>query len=69
VPAGPVTPRGSGQLILFGVLAVTALALMAAAVSRLAVLNRMRRRGGYGVDAVAGLPSTPAPFGVNDPHP
>jgi subtilisin family serine protease len=69
VPAGPVAPRGSGQLILFGVLAVTALALMAAAVSRLAVLNRMRRRSEYGGDAVAGLPSTPAPFGVNDPHP
>ncbi|HEY4463597.1 MAG TPA: S8 family serine peptidase [Streptosporangiaceae bacterium] len=69
VPASPVAPRGSGQLILFGVLAVTALALMAAAVSRLAVLNRMRRRSDYGGDAVAGLPSSPAPFGVNDPHP
>jgi subtilisin family serine protease len=70
VPADPVRPRGSGQLILFAVLAVTALALMAAAVSRLAVLNRMRRRNDYGDgdDTLADLPATPAPFGVNDPY-
>jgi subtilisin family serine protease len=43
-PADPVAPRGSGQLILFAVLALTALALVAAAVSRLAVLNQLRRR-------------------------
>ena len=66
-PADPVGPRGSGQLILFAVLALTALALMAAAVSRLAVLNRTRRRNDYGDDTMAGLPATPAPFGVNDP--
>jgi subtilisin family serine protease len=40
----PVRPRGSGQLILFAVLALTALVLVVAAVSRLAVLNRLRRR-------------------------
>jgi type VII secretion-associated serine protease mycosin len=72
VAANPVGPRGSGQLILFAVLAVTALALMAAAVSRLAVLSRVRRvrrRDGCQDDALAGLPVDPAPFGVNDPHP
>ena len=69
VAANPVGPRGSGQLILFAVLAVTALALMAAAVSRLAVLSRVRRRNDYQDDALAGLPVTPAPFGVNDPRP
>ena len=40
----PVRPRGSGQLILFAVLALTALVLVVAAVSRLAVLKRLRRR-------------------------
>jgi subtilisin family serine protease len=69
VPADPVRPRGSGQLILFAVLALTALALMAAAVSRLAVLNRIRRRDDDGDDPMARLPATPAPFGVNDTHP
>ncbi len=43
IPPAPVQPRGSGQLILFAVLALTALVLVAAAVSRLAVLSRMRR--------------------------
>ena len=40
----PVRPRGSGPLILFAVLALTALVLVAAAVSRLATLSRTRRR-------------------------
>jgi subtilisin family serine protease len=44
VPAAPVRPRGSGQLVLFAVLALTALVLVAAAVSRLAVLSQLRRR-------------------------
>jgi subtilisin family serine protease len=43
-PASPVGPRGSGQLILFAVLALTALVLVAASVSRLAVLKQLRRR-------------------------
>ena len=43
-PASPVGPRGTGQLILFAVLALTALALVAASVSRLAVLKQLRRR-------------------------
>ncbi len=68
VPAGPVRPRGSGQLILFAVLALTALVLMAAAVSRLAVLNRIRRRNDYDAAAMASLAATAAPFGVNDTH-
>ncbi len=44
VPAAPVKPRGRGQLILFAVLALAALALLAAAISRLAPAGRMRRR-------------------------
>ena len=44
VPAEPVRPRGSGQLVLFAVLALTALVLVAAAVTRLAALSRVRRR-------------------------
>ena len=44
VPPEPVRPRGSGQLVLFAILALTALVLVMAAVSRLAVLSRMRRR-------------------------
>jgi hypothetical protein len=43
-PASPVGPRGTGQLILFAVLALTALVLVAASVSRLAVLKQLRRR-------------------------
>ena len=44
VPAAPVKPRGSGQLILFAVLAAGALALLAAAISRLATASRRRRQ-------------------------
>jgi subtilisin family serine protease len=44
VPAAPVRSRGSGQLVLFAVLALTALVLVVAAVSRLAVLSQLRRR-------------------------
>jgi type VII secretion-associated serine protease mycosin len=44
VPAAPVKPRGRGQLIFFAILALAALALLAAAVSRLVVLGRLRRQ-------------------------
>jgi subtilisin family serine protease len=56
VPPEPVRPRGSGQLVLFAILALTALVLVMAAVSRLAVLSRMRRREQEPV------PSAPVPF-------
>jgi subtilisin family serine protease len=56
VPAEPVRPRGSGQLALFAILALTALVLVMAAVSRLAVLSRMRRR------EREPAPSAPVPF-------
>jgi subtilisin family serine protease len=59
VPAEPVPPRGSGQLIGFAVLALTALVLMAAAVSRLAVLNRIRRRDTYDAETLTTLPVGP----------
>jgi subtilisin family serine protease len=39
----PVRPRGSGQLVLFTLLALTSLVLTAAAVTRSAVLRRARR--------------------------
>jgi subtilisin family serine protease len=42
--AAPVHPRGSGQLVLFSILALTSLALIAAAGTRLAVLRRSLRR-------------------------
>jgi subtilisin family serine protease len=44
LPPAPVHPRGSGQLILFSLLALTSLALIAAAGTRLAVLRRALRR-------------------------
>ena len=56
VPPEPVRPRGSGQLVLFAILALTALVLVMAAVSRLAVLSRMRRR------EQERAPSAPVPF-------
>ena len=62
VATDPVTPRGSGQLILFAVLAVTALALVAAAVSRLAVLNQLRRREDAELSA-ASVPVAGVSFG------
>jgi hypothetical protein len=40
----PVHPRGSGQLVLFSILALTSLALIAAAGTRLAVLRRSTGR-------------------------
>jgi type VII secretion-associated serine protease mycosin len=43
VPAAPVGPRGSGQLVLFALLALTSLALSAAAATRLAILRRTNR--------------------------
>jgi type VII secretion-associated serine protease mycosin len=43
VPAAPVRPRGSGQLILFVLLALTSLVLAGAAGTRLAVLRRSPR--------------------------
>ena len=45
VPPPPVRPRGSGQLILFALLALTSLVLAAAAATRLAVLRRSAGRG------------------------
>jgi hypothetical protein len=48
VPAPPVRPRGSGQLILFAILALTSLVLAGAAATKLAVLRRApARRGRY----------------------
>jgi subtilisin family serine protease len=62
--ADPVQPRGTGSLVLFAVLALTALALVAAAVSRLAVLKRVRRRYPYAEEAPVGRPAPAAePFG------
>jgi hypothetical protein len=42
-PQEPVRPRGSGQLVLFTLLALTSLVLTAAAGTRLAVLRRANR--------------------------
>ena len=42
-PPEPVRPRGSGQLVLFGLLALTSLVLTAAAGTRLAILRRAKR--------------------------
>jgi subtilisin family serine protease len=44
LPPAPVRPRGSGQLILFTLLALTSLVLIAAAATRLAVLRRTQGR-------------------------
>jgi subtilisin family serine protease len=44
LPPAPVRPRGSGQLVLFSLLALTSLALIAAAGTRLAVLRRGQAR-------------------------
>jgi type VII secretion-associated serine protease mycosin len=41
--AAPVGPRGSGQLVLFALLALTSLALSAAAATRLVILRRTNR--------------------------
>jgi type VII secretion-associated serine protease mycosin len=43
LPPAPVGPRGSGQLVLFALLAMTSLALSAAAATRLAILRRANR--------------------------
>jgi hypothetical protein len=43
LPPEPVGPRGSGQLILFTLLALTSLVLITAAATRLAVLRRGNR--------------------------
>jgi len=43
VPAAPVRPRGSGQLVLFGLFALASLVLAGAATNRLAVLRRSDR--------------------------
>jgi type VII secretion-associated serine protease mycosin len=63
VPANPVRPRGTGQLVLFSVLTLTSLVLIAAAVTRLVVLGRVRRSE---EDLLADWPA-PAP-GL-PPHP
>jgi len=44
LPPAPVRPRGSGELILFSLLALASLALIAAAGTRLAVLRRAQGR-------------------------
>ena len=44
LPPAPVRPRGSGQLVLFSLLALASLALIAAAGTRLAVLRRSTGR-------------------------
>ena len=44
LPPAPVRPRGSGQLVLFTLLALTSLVLIAAAGTRLAVLRRSQGR-------------------------
>jgi type VII secretion-associated serine protease mycosin len=44
LPPAPVQPRGSGPLILFGLLALTSLVLTAAAATRLTVLRRSAGR-------------------------
>jgi subtilisin family serine protease len=44
LPPEPVRPRGSGQLVLFALLALTSLALVAAAGTRLVVLRRSAGR-------------------------
>ncbi len=44
LPPAPVQPRGSGPLILFGLLALTSLVLSAAAAARLSVLRRSAGR-------------------------
>jgi type VII secretion-associated serine protease mycosin len=44
LPPEPVQPRGSGQLVLFALLALTSLVLIAAAGTRLAVLRRSAGR-------------------------
>jgi hypothetical protein len=44
LPPAPVRPRGSGQLVLFSLLALTSLVLIAAAGTRLAVLRRSAGR-------------------------
>jgi subtilisin family serine protease len=64
-PASPVAPRGSGQLILFSVLALTALVLVGASVSRLAVLKQLRRR----TLAAASVPVGGSSFGRPPPDP
>jgi type VII secretion-associated serine protease mycosin len=43
LPPAPVRPRGSGQLVLFALLALTSLALSAAAATQLILLRRGRR--------------------------
>jgi subtilisin family serine protease len=43
LPAVPVHPRSSGELVLFALLALTSLALTAAAATRLAILRRAGR--------------------------
>jgi hypothetical protein len=64
-PASPVAPRGSGQLILFSLLALTALVLVGASVSRLAVLKQLRRR----TLAAASVPVGGSSFGRPPPDP
>jgi Subtilase family len=68
-PASPVAPRGSGQLILFSVLALTALVLVGASVSRLAVLKQLRRRTLAAASVPVGGSSFGRSFGRPPPGP
>jgi len=63
VQAAPVAPRGSGELVLFSILAVATLGLTLVAAARLRVLNRPRA-------ANTGPPGPRAPAGPRAPgHP
>jgi type VII secretion-associated serine protease mycosin len=59
VPAAPVRPRGTGQLILFAILALTSLVLTGAAATRLAILRRTTSSRSYG---------PPPPYGPSGPY-
>ena len=65
----PVPPRGTGQLIVFAVLAVTTLALGGAAVSRLAALSRARRRAHRHPPGAPAFAVTAAPGYPGDTYP
>src|SRR5262249_38822040 len=60
VPAPPVEPRGSGQLIVFALIGLAALGLAAGGVIRLATLRRRRESGPHPVGI---YPASPPPAG------
>jgi subtilisin family serine protease len=65
VPAAPVKPRGSAELVLFVLLAVLSLALTVAAVSRIAVLRRSRLVAAYPGSHAARYGEPPAGTGYH----